>query len=145
QRLDLRGRRDQHRGAAPSPRVGAGDQLDEGRAIRARADHLREADLPEEPLPAENPRQARRLQARRDRQAGRADAEAQELEEAGEIALTHAVMRGLDPRIHLVRKMMDCRVKPGNDQVSYVSAARSGVIVASASLARRAESPLPNA
>jgi mono/diheme cytochrome c family protein len=31
-----------------------------------------------------------------------------------------AVMRGLDPRIHLLRitvftKMMDCRVKPGND------------------------------
>jgi len=24
------------------------------------------------------------------------------------------VMRGLDPRIHL-SKMMDCRVKPGND------------------------------
>jgi hypothetical protein len=24
-------------------------------------------------------------------------------------------MRGLDPRIHLLRKMMDCRVKPGND------------------------------
>jgi hypothetical protein len=24
-------------------------------------------------------------------------------------------MRGLDPRIHLVPKMMDCRVKPGND------------------------------
>jgi hypothetical protein len=32
------------------------------------------------------------------------------------------VMRGLDPRIHLLRKkvfakMMDCRVKPGNDEV----------------------------
>ena len=25
------------------------------------------------------------------------------------------VMRGLDPRIHLL-KMMDCRVKPGNDE-----------------------------
>jgi hypothetical protein len=25
------------------------------------------------------------------------------------------VMRGLDPRIHLLTKMMDCRVKPGND------------------------------
>src|SRR5882757_622180 len=25
-------------------------------------------------------------------------------------------MRGLDPRIHHLRKMMDCRVKPGNDQ-----------------------------
>jgi hypothetical protein len=24
-------------------------------------------------------------------------------------------MRGLDPRIHPFRKMMDCRVKPGND------------------------------
>jgi len=28
---------------------------------------------------------------------------------------TPAVMRGLDPRIHLLQKMMDCRVKPGND------------------------------
>jgi hypothetical protein len=26
-----------------------------------------------------------------------------------------SVMRGLDPRIHLLAKMMDCRVKPGND------------------------------
>jgi hypothetical protein len=25
------------------------------------------------------------------------------------------VMRGLDPRIHLLSEMMDCRVKPGND------------------------------
>jgi hypothetical protein len=25
-------------------------------------------------------------------------------------------MRGLDPRIHL-SKMMDCRVKPGNDSI----------------------------
>jgi hypothetical protein len=30
------------------------------------------------------------------------------------------VMRGLDPRIHLFAKsltMMDCRVKPGNDEL----------------------------
>jgi hypothetical protein len=26
-----------------------------------------------------------------------------------------AVTRGLDPRVHLFQKMMDCRVKPGND------------------------------
>jgi hypothetical protein len=25
-------------------------------------------------------------------------------------------MPGLDPGIHLFRKMMDCRVKPGNDE-----------------------------
>jgi hypothetical protein len=25
------------------------------------------------------------------------------------------VARGLDPRVHLLAKMMDCRVKPGND------------------------------
>ncbi len=25
------------------------------------------------------------------------------------------VTRGLDPRVHLFRKKMDCRVKPGND------------------------------
>jgi hypothetical protein len=30
-------------------------------------------------------------------------------------ALTTFVTRGLDPRVHLLRKMMDCRVKPGND------------------------------
>jgi hypothetical protein len=24
-------------------------------------------------------------------------------------------MRGLDPRIHLLAKKMDCRVEPGND------------------------------
>ncbi len=35
-----------------------------------------------------------------------------------------AVMRGLDPRIHLLRKnfcskWMDCRVKPGNDDLNF--------------------------
>jgi hypothetical protein len=25
------------------------------------------------------------------------------------------VTRGLDPRVHLLRMTMDCRVKPGND------------------------------
>jgi hypothetical protein len=29
--------------------------------------------------------------------------------------LLTTVMRGLDPRIHLLAKRMDCRVKPGND------------------------------
>src|SRR5262245_36587054 len=34
--------------------------------------------------------------------------------------LTHSVTRGLDPRVHLLRKRllakeMDCRIKPGND------------------------------
>jgi hypothetical protein len=28
------------------------------------------------------------------------------------------VTRGLDPRLHLFRKKMDCRVKPGNDERS---------------------------
>jgi hypothetical protein len=28
---------------------------------------------------------------------------------------TSVVTRGLDPRVHLFRKKMDCRVKPGND------------------------------
>jgi hypothetical protein len=36
-------------------------------------------------------------------------------------------MRGLDPRIHRSSKnrfqMMDCRVKPGNDGVSYAALA----------------------
>src|SRR5262249_1588123 len=66
-------------------RVGAGDQLDEGHPRRACADHLREADLSQEPLPEENSAQARRLQARRDRQAGRAHAEARHLGEAVEV------------------------------------------------------------
>jgi hypothetical protein len=30
-------------------------------------------------------------------------------------------MRGLDPRIHLLSEMMDCRVKPGNDDNQNVS------------------------
>jgi hypothetical protein len=29
--------------------------------------------------------------------------------------LAQVVMRGLDPRIYHFAKMMDCRVKPGND------------------------------
>ena len=32
--------------------------------------------------------------------------------------LLSGVMRGLDPRIHLLAKRMDCRVKPGNDHGS---------------------------
>src|SRR5262245_5006237 len=28
-------------------------------------------------------------------------------------------MRGLDPRIHLLAKRMDCRVKPGNDDRNW--------------------------
>jgi len=28
-------------------------------------------------------------------------------------------MRGLDPRIHLSSKKMDCRVKPGNDELNH--------------------------
>jgi hypothetical protein len=39
-------------------------------------------------------------------------------------------MRGLDPRIHLLRKksfakMMDCRVKPGNDAPSLALARKA--------------------
>jgi len=30
-------------------------------------------------------------------------------------ALLSTVMRGPDPRIHLLAKKMDCRVKPGNN------------------------------
>jgi hypothetical protein len=29
-------------------------------------------------------------------------------------------MRGLDPRIHLLAKKMDCRVEPGNDELNLV-------------------------
>jgi hypothetical protein len=31
---------------------------------------------------------------------------------------TPIVMRGLDPRIHPFQKRTDCRVKPGNDELS---------------------------
>jgi hypothetical protein len=31
-------------------------------------------------------------------------------------------MPGLDPGIHLLRKMMDCRVQPGNDEPSLMPA-----------------------
>src|SRR6187397_843714 len=31
------------------------------------------------------------------------------------------VTRGLDPRVHLLRKKMDCRVKPGNDEQNRIS------------------------
>ncbi len=64
--------------------VAGGDQLDEGCPRRARPDHLRAADLSEEPLHEEAAAEARPLQARRDREAGRADAEARNLEEAVE-------------------------------------------------------------
>jgi hypothetical protein len=30
------------------------------------------------------------------------------------------VMRGLDPRIHLLARAMGCRVKPGNDESSQI-------------------------
>jgi hypothetical protein len=36
-----------------------------------------------------------------------------------ELNLPLGVMRGLDPRIHLLLKKMDCRVKPGNDDQEY--------------------------
>src|SRR5262249_28031497 len=49
---------------------------------RARADHLRAADLSEKPVSEENPSQARQVQERRDRYAGRADAETRHLEKA---------------------------------------------------------------
>jgi hypothetical protein len=34
-------------------------------------------------------------------------------------AVLSFVMRGLDPRIHLLTKRMDCRVKPGNDGTTH--------------------------
>ena len=39
----------------------------------------------------------------------------------------HFVTRGLDPRVHLLAKMMDCRVKPGNDEIER-SAMRNDVV-----------------
>ena len=34
----------------------------------------------------------------------------------------YLVMRGLDPRIHLFAKWMDCRVEPGNDALVVMRA-----------------------
>src|SRR5262249_19448451 len=39
------------------------------------------------------------------------------------------VMRGLDPRIHHLAKRMDCRVKPGNDEIQAGSEAMTKLIV----------------
>jgi hypothetical protein len=47
---------------------------------------------------------------------------------------TPFVMPGLDPGIHLLQKMMDCRVKPGNDVLLYCGiseAARADACAAS--------------
>ena len=54
------------------------------------------------------------------------------------------VMRGLDPRIHLLRKMflrrrMDCRVKPGNESGVCACAPRS----ATNKCTKRPPTPLP--
>jgi rare lipoprotein A len=84
QRLDARTRRDQHRSAALSPRNGASDELNEGRALRAGAHHLREADLSEGSASGENSAQVRAVRARADRKAGRRYVEARHPEEAGE-------------------------------------------------------------
>jgi rare lipoprotein A len=84
QRLDAPIQRDQHRGAAPSPRSRASDQPDEGRASRAGAHRLREADLSEESVSGEDRAQARGGRARSGRRARRVDAETAYLEDAGE-------------------------------------------------------------
>jgi hypothetical protein len=41
-------------------------------------------------------------------------------------------MLGLDPRIHLLAKRMDCRVKPGNDHgsTSPATAVKHSVVMA---------------
>src|SRR5262245_40190427 len=44
-------------------------------------------------------------------------------------------MRGLDPRIHLLTKRMDCRVKPGNDERSTEDDMRTTVSTAAAIVA----------
>src|SRR5262245_52677637 len=41
----------------------------------------------------------------------------------GLVLFLSAVMRGLDPRIHLLAEKMDCRVKPGNDELNCSSTA----------------------
>jgi rare lipoprotein A len=55
QQLDARSPRDQHRGAAPSPRTRADDQISEGRALRASRNHLREANLTGQSMSDDNP------------------------------------------------------------------------------------------
>src|SRR5262249_35802702 len=82
QRLDLRRRPDQHRGAAPSPADGTGHQLDEGHPRRAGAADLRAADLSEEPLRRPRSSPSRRLSQGSHRATGSADAGTRDLEGA---------------------------------------------------------------
>jgi rare lipoprotein A len=84
QRPDAPGRSDQHRGAAPSPRIRASDQPDEGRELRTGKNHVRNADLSEESVSAEDRAQARAGRARSARRAHRLDGEMLYLEEASE-------------------------------------------------------------
>jgi rare lipoprotein A len=85
QRLDARVRRDQHRGASPSPRIRASDQLVEGRALRPGKNHLREAEPVEEPMSDENPIQAgAAVRAQDERPARRVGAKMRYLEAASE-------------------------------------------------------------
>jgi rare lipoprotein A len=75
QRPDVRGPRDQHRAAAPSPRGRADDQMSEGRALRTSKNHLREANLTGQSMPDDNPVTVGALvRAQGDRPAGRVGA-----------------------------------------------------------------------
>jgi hypothetical protein len=38
-------------------------------------------------------------------------------------------MRGLDPRIHLLAKKMDCRVEPGNDDRDLIRAGSAVIFI----------------
>src|SRR5262249_59815620 len=68
-----------------------------------RADHLREADLSEEPVFEKNPAKTRRLQEGRDRQAGGIDAEARHLEKA--VGLTFVLARSTHREDELAPEM----------------------------------------
>jgi rare lipoprotein A len=84
QRLDARSRRDQQRGAAPLPRIGADDQPVEVRPLRAGKNHLREADLSEETALGDGPAKVRKVRARSDRKVRCVDAEMRRVEEAAQ-------------------------------------------------------------
>ena len=47
-------------------------------------------------------------------------------------AVSVLVMRGLDPRIHLLARKMDCRVKPGNDGSRYAALRSASLLLAKA-------------
>src|SRR5262249_36967316 len=81
-RLDIRSGADRHRGPTPPPRLGPVGQLAEGCPRRAVRYAVRQADLPEEPLPEARAHEARRISPEGDQAPDPAPARSGRLEEA---------------------------------------------------------------